>query len=54
MKAKIIRGTTVKGRAVNEGDIVELDSADFNLLRLQGQAVAFENELKTPEKIKGK
>lgn len=39
MKARIIRGTTLRGALVNEGDIVELDSADFNLLRLQKQAV---------------
>ena len=36
MKAKVIRGTTLNGRCIHAGDIVELDSSDFNLLKMQG------------------
>ena len=41
MKAKIIRGTTLRGEPLNEGDIVELDETTFNLFRSNGQAVKY-------------
>lgn len=46
MKAKIIRGTTLNGVAINEGDVIELDSTTLNLFKSQGQAHAA-----TPEEI---
>lgn len=54
MKVKIIRGTTLRGALVNEGEIVELDSADFNLLRLQKLAVAHVEEVKPAESTAAK
>jgi hypothetical protein len=47
MKAKIIRGTTLKGKAVNEGEIVELDASDFRWFVADRLAVEA-----TPEEIK--
>lgn len=41
MKALIVRGTTVSGKTVNPGDVVELDRETFHTLRGQGQAVAY-------------
>lgn len=46
MKAKIIRGTTLNGNAVNAGEIIELDSVSFNTFRSYGQAAEA-----TPEEI---
>jgi hypothetical protein len=54
MKAKIIRGTTLRGALVNEGEIVELDSAEFNLLRIQKQAVEHVEENKPSESTAAK
>lgn len=47
MKAKIIRGTTLKGRAINEGDIVDIDDTDFRWFKAERLAVEA-----TPEEIK--
>lgn len=41
MKAKIIRGTTLRGEPLNEGQVVDLDDGTFSLLRSNGQAVQF-------------
>lgn len=46
MKAKIIRGTTLQGAAINEGDVIDIDQTTFSLFKAQGQA-----REATPEEI---
>lgn len=42
MKAKFIRGTTLRGRVLNEGEVHDLDEADFRLfVRMTKDAVAY-------------
>ena len=44
MKAQIVKGTTIGGKSVNPGDVVELDKVTFGLLKGQGQAIECEPE----------
>ena len=40
MKALIVKGTTLAGRVINVGDIVEMEDTTFRQFALRGQAVA--------------
>jgi hypothetical protein len=39
VKIKITRGTTINGKPVHEGSVIDVDRGVYVLLRSQGQAV---------------
>lgn len=51
MKAKFIKGTTWRGRLVNDGDVLDLDEKDYNLfVRTYKDAVPYvEPEAEPPK-----
>lgn len=49
MKVKILRGTTLRGKPVNAGDIVDLDERDYNLfVKINKDAEPYRDEAKAP------
>lgn len=51
MQGRITKGTTLRGRAVNAGEVIEISPDDFNQLKLTGDIEEVENHQESePEK----